>query len=110
MLSVARAAAPHLKPQRTSLQQMHGLICSRTRGYVQQMLRHERCSHGSAAVSTQQQAGGGAAAKAGQALHHPHKRHRRRVLVPGTAAAVTLAAGSGGLALLIACDFDKVWL
>ena len=113
VLSMARAygaAAPHLKPHGTSLKQMHGLICSRTRGYMQQMLlRYERCSHGSAAVSSQQ-AGAGSAGKAGQTPRPPQKRRRRRLLVPATAAAVTLAAGGGGLALLIACDSDQVQL
>ena len=113
MLSMARAygaAAPHLKPHGTSIKQMQGLICSRTRGYVHQMLlRYERCSHSSAAVSAQQ-AGAGGAGKAGQTPRLPQKRRRRRLLVPATAAAVTLAAGGGSLALLIACDFDKVQL
>lgn len=99
------AAAPHLRAKEASMRQLHSLILAKSSRALNQLtgMPATRC------MTTSQLSGPAAAQQAAPATVRPHVRRSRRLLVPLTAAAASLAAG-GGVALLIACDFDQVLL
>ena len=106
LLSMARfytTAATHLQQNSASLQQLRGLLSSRTK------LALEKVSSGRNIHQHLRQLRTAAAETAPvHAKATPHQaRQRRRIALPLTGAAVGLAAGSG-LALLVACEFDRV--
>jgi hypothetical protein len=98
-------AAPRLQPHHKSVQQLRSLLCSKARAALERVtcsrsihvhLRSLRTAARAAALQTDQ-----------AAPQRLPQRHRRRLALPLMTAAMGLATG-GGLALLVACDFDQV--